>query len=601
MNKPVLILGGSARIGVTIARSLHRHSIAVDWAALSSSSPRVHSRAIRDLFVLPDFRQAAEEFRCAVSDLIEKQAYDLLIPANDSALSALAHHYDWLSARVALACPRPEIVDRILDKNCVLEAARQCGIPIPATRIVSGVSELKTVCGQLRLPLAIKPCSVKHENAFQVAYLESCEQIESDFGQELSQGFLVQEYFRGEGVGVEYLVHNGQAVAVFQHRRLKELPSTGGVSVLAESEPIDTVLAQYGAQLLRRLEWEGAAMVEFRARKSDGTAVLMEVNGRPWGSISLPVAAGVDVPYYIWQLAHGEQPSVPAYSAGIRVRWTMGELRRLEDLFTTSRKGFPPKPSPWGELVKFGRDLLPPTRDAVWSLRDPLPAIMELTQGLRQLCVARVKASLRKHAPERVVSLGRIYRQLGPRDGRIYLKLQLLRAFHLRRADRRPHKGPLRSVVFVCHGNIIRSPMAAALLRSYLSDTSQSAVAVISAGLHAKPQRRAEPRARSVAKGFGISLDDHWAQPITDDMIRSSDAVFVMDFLNEAQLLGRYPWAAGKVFLLKPSGTEPGSRSLEIADPYDGDTADVDHCYRQLQSRIRHLASVMEVTTKSVS
>ena len=55
-------------------------------------------------------------------------------------------------------------------------------------------------------------------------------------------------------------------------------------------------------------------MVEFKVNPNDGSAVLMEVNGRYWGTISLPIFAGMDFPWYHWQVAHGERPEIPVHT-----------------------------------------------------------------------------------------------------------------------------------------------------------------------------------------------------------------------------------------------------------------------------------------------
>ena len=47
-----------------------------------------------------------------------------------------------------------------------------------------------------------------------------------------AETMLAQGSCEGEGVGLEILVSQGEAIAFFQHRRLKELPASGGDSVL---------------------------------------------------------------------------------------------------------------------------------------------------------------------------------------------------------------------------------------------------------------------------------------------------------------------------------------------------------------------------------
>ena len=106
------------------------------------------------------------------------------------------------------------------------------------------------------------------------------------------------------------------------------------------SEPLDPVLAEQAVALLRKLNWEGVAMVEFKRDRAEQRSVLMEVNGRYWGSLPLAIGAGIDFPLYEWQIAHGQQPVIPAsYPAGLRFRWLGGDIRRLGSLFNEPPRG----------------------------------------------------------------------------------------------------------------------------------------------------------------------------------------------------------------------------------------------------------------------
>ena len=92
---------------------------------------------------------------------------------------------------------------------------------------------------------------------------------------------------------------------MFQHRRLHEVPITGGASALRESVPVDPTLLDYSVRLLRELAWTGLAMVEFRVGPAG--PMLMEINGRVWGSLPLAVKSGVDFPAKLVQLHLGPE------------------------------------------------------------------------------------------------------------------------------------------------------------------------------------------------------------------------------------------------------------------------------------------------------
>src|SRR6202022_3959743 len=181
-------------------------------------------------------------------------------------------------------------------------------------------------------------------------------------------------------------------------------------------------------------------------------------------------------------------------------------------------------------------DFTPSTVSALGSASDPSPETHELLGTVAELMKLQVKRGLRRFIPPQLLHHRRVYHELGPRDGRVYLKLQLMRALGMRpRRTERP--ASIRRVLFVCHGNIIRSPMAAALLRKHLAGYDGAAVSISSAGLEAKQGRPADSRALLVAKEFGVSLDDHCAEELTSELVRRADLILVMDYTNEAKLI----------------------------------------------------------------
>ena len=136
--------------------------------------------------------------------------------------------------------------------------------------------------------------------------------------------------------------------------------------------------------------------------------------------------------------------------------------------------------------------------------------------------------------------------------------------------------------MFICHGNIIRSPMAYALLQRHLAEAGVGGVTVSSGGLHTKTGSVADKRAVKVAKELGISLDAHTATQLTCESVRSVDVIVVMDYLNEARLLNCCPEVKHKIFMLGAYLRDPAVRSMEILDPYHGTESDIRQCYQML-------------------
>jgi protein-tyrosine phosphatase len=171
---------------------------------------------------------------------------------------------------------------------------------------------------------------------------------------------------------------------------------------------------------------------------------------------------------------------------------------------------------------------------------------------------------------------------------RAYLRLLFARLLGFRHPVFAPEAPTPRTVMFVCYGNIIRSAFAESLLRAELQRRDVRGIEVSSSGTGARSGRPADRRAIALAPEFGISLDHHRATRVTAELMDHCDAVFAMDFSNEANLAAQFPAALPKIMLLAPSPDDSGP--LQIPDPYTGDQEAVRACYCALQRRIRWLA-----------
>lgn len=593
MTRPVLIFNAVQHVVIAVSRSLHRHGIPVTFADISGGRARhPFSRAIQNFVRLPNHRETPDEFIDALSKLIQTGNYDTLIPCSDPGLVAVSEHYDLLAPLLYVCCPPPDIVRRVLDKSQTLEAAMRSGILTPETYNLPDIDALEELRREPRFPLIAKPLSKVNENlhTFKMRYFESFEDLQNAFIAEPLFGArnLLQEYCVGEGVGIELLLHEGEPLAIFQHRRLREFPVTGGGSVASVSEPLNPVLVEQAVTLLREIGWQGVAMVEFRYDPVQRRAVLMEVNGRYWGSLPLAISAGFEFPFYEWQLAHGEMPSPPvSYRPGLPFRWLSGDIRRVVSLFSESPNDGFPRPSKWSESFRFVTDFAAPTCPAIWSWRDPLAALAELKDTIKSIVggfLRRIKGNIKRTLAQ--------YRYLGRRNTIAYLRLHALHAIGLKRNLPPRNFTGIRSVLFVCHGNIIRSPMAEALLHKYLADFDVE-ISVSSAGFIEEPEEQADQRARILAREFGVSLDDHRPRALTPELIEQTDIIFIMDYLNEARMRVRYPLAKSKTFYLGAYTADQERRCVEIADPNLATLADVRRCYQVIDAHVQKLFNAL--------
>jgi len=147
---------------------------------------------------------------------------------------------------------------------------------------------------------------------------------------------------------------------------------------------------------------------------------------------------------------------------------------------------------------------------------------------------------------------------------------------------------PIRNLLFVCTGNICRSPMAEWLLRKLLEDRPIIEVQVRSAGFIALPGNTATHLAMVVAKEHGVDLERHQAQPLASSLIREADLILVMEPEHRRELLYHRPEAASKVFLLRHFAPS-GDRDRAIADPYGRDLEAYRSCFQEIRECVEAL------------
>src|SRR5262249_28099013 len=124
----------------------------------------------------------------------------------------------------------------------------------------------------------------------------------------------------------------GEPLLTFQHRRLHEWPPEGGSSTLCESLPHHQHRKQMDLSiaLLREIGWEGAAMVEYRYDPAHDRFVLMEINGRFWGSQPLAFHAGAQFGWLTYSvLGRRVVPDISPPKVGVLCRYLIPDIKRL--------------------------------------------------------------------------------------------------------------------------------------------------------------------------------------------------------------------------------------------------------------------------------
>jgi predicted ATP-grasp superfamily ATP-dependent carboligase len=396
MNPRVLVTDAGRGSAIAVIRSLGRGGLHVIAADDDRRSPGFRSRYTAEWLVYPD--PAADP--AGLVELLHDHAaagrVDLIVPVSDEVLLPLAAARERFAGLSALAIPDDAALEQVTDKAATIELARRLGVPVPPTALVRSADEALAAAPGLGWPVVLKPAASRvlrdrSVERFEVAYADGAQGLAAGMGRFAGRcPVLLQEYRAGEGHGVELLVDRGRPLMAFQHRRLHEVPITGGVSSLRESVAVDPELLGYATRLLEALRWTGLAMVEFRVG-ADGP-VLMEVNGRIWGSLPLAVKCGIDFPLALAALhlglhLEGASPGAPtspalgvrSRSLGLELVWIASVLRRRR------RYPFLAAPSRRDGLAAALRLPLPRDGFDVLCRDDPAPGVTDAVRAAGHL------------------------------------------------------------------------------------------------------------------------------------------------------------------------------------------------------------------------
>jgi len=335
MEPRILVLDGNQRASLAAVRSLGSKGLWVAVGESSEASLAGVSRFCRTTLTYPDPFRSPRLFFEELRQQILELGISFLLPITEATTYVLLRYRDELPEQVILPFPDGQTVEQFANKNELFKLAKELNVPVPETIFCLSLDDgLKALDNIDSYPLVLKPYKSKilQQDSIlstQVSVVRSREEAKAVLAKYpyFDFPFTLQSFIEGSGQGIFALFDHGEPVCYFAHKRLREKPPGGGVSVLSESAPVNQQLKDSADKLLRSVRWHGVAMVEFRVA-ADGTGYLMEVNPRFWGSLQLAIDSGIDFPWLLYLISIGK--SVPQTGwQHRRMRWLLGDLDRL--------------------------------------------------------------------------------------------------------------------------------------------------------------------------------------------------------------------------------------------------------------------------------
>jgi protein-tyrosine-phosphatase len=146
----------------------------------------------------------------------------------------------------------------------------------------------------------------------------------------------------------------------------------------------------------------------------------------------------------------------------------------------------------------------------------------------------------------------------------------------------------ISNILFVCIGNICRSPFAQGLFTKQMRIEGDKGFHAESAGLLALPGNSATFLAQKVAGQHSVDLAGHKAKCLSQELVDWAELILVMEKSHKDELLVDFPEAKGKTFLIRHFARY-GSRSRGIADPYGLQYDAYRFCYLDIEDAVSGL------------
>ena len=394
-----IVLDGQLKSALTIVRSLGETGIFVSTGGERMTGMALHSRFTKARFTYPSPYTDQEGFVRAVrAEAIRMGGKPVVYALSDATYLSLYSAREVLKNDMVLVFPESKSIEIAFDKGATYSLARVSGVPTITTHMPVTLEEVDQLGMTLSYPAVIKPRkSVSWKNGRGV--FGSAEYVHTAL--DLKNAFmrlkdvhdeppLVQERITGEEYGVEMIAHAGTPVALVVHHRIRSLSPSGGASVVKEIVPsgvLYEMLVENAKKLVSALMWEGPIMVEFKVDSDSRMPLLMEINGRFWGSLPLSVMAGVNMPYIQYLLSREEKLpetcTVPKNVITSRHFW--GDVRYLASVFFTHDRmrayTYPSRRTALRAFCNLPRG----TRSDVWDMHDALPALFEIIDIMNRL------------------------------------------------------------------------------------------------------------------------------------------------------------------------------------------------------------------------
>lgn len=303
----------------------------------------------------------------------------LLIPTNDQQIEWLKESYTQLSEKYFLSIAEPMITNVCHNKISTYKCALNAEVPFPKSWYFDSEDEFMRQIQLIDYPVIIKPAIMfKFFDATgKKAFLcKNCDQLVENYKKALNvipaNEIIIQRFLTGGAKNLfsfGAVVADGKIYSGFMANRIRQKPMDFGISTcFAVSKNIPR-LEEYSTKIMEEMNYFGFAEIEFMYDEETNDYLLIEINPRTWKWHTMANILGLNLLEVLVGIVNGDRPDINI----VRTE-NYGWVERLTDYYIVVSETLKGKYT----LSEWWRTARIPKESAVWSLKDPIPAVMYL-------------------------------------------------------------------------------------------------------------------------------------------------------------------------------------------------------------------------------
>lgn len=386
MEKVIIL--NATELGYQVVRALGRQGIrSIVLYDKEKDELGRYSKYAAESIKIPRFIEEPELLLRFLVEKKEEWAGTLIIPTKDYTVEFLAKHKDTLGQYYLIPTPDLRVVQRIVNKKPLYDAAQNLGIGVPKIFAPKSLAELKALEGEITFPCLLKPglghlffrkfdCKMLEIYSF-ADMLARYSHLTHDFTDDEFE-LMICEIIPGPDSmqmvqHVSYVDETGEVLASMTSRKMRQDPPKYGQGRIIKSERISDV-DEMSYRLLRELGYHGFSEIEWKFDPRDSRYKLIEINTRFIFYIGLCVDCGINFPYIQYMdLVKGQKVRVNSYKEN--VYW----IHLYKDVLHTALHHNMETLSLW----EYIRPYVGKKSFAMLDFKDPIPFLQQWKQHIK--------------------------------------------------------------------------------------------------------------------------------------------------------------------------------------------------------------------------